>query len=199
MIMEITLAVLAGLAVFTGAVAYRPLRRWGRKCRRRKGGVYLWRTRHHHNPLRRETAYVGESVNIYLRSRQHMGRGRFDADGQVITSKAQRSAPAQPWSDLDPVCHTVIKLPWWLCWKWVLRPLETLVILATWPRYNDAKNHWNPRRIPKSVAKLERAQRDGRGHVRTLTVRVVSWGRRLTMTAGGLVMLTGVAGWIISR
>jgi len=187
--------------ILIGAVAYRPIRRWVRKVRRRRGGVYLWRTRRH-NSLRRENGYVGESVNIYLRSRQHMGKGRFDSAGQVITSRRQQSAPAQPWSDLDAVCHTIIRLPWWLCWKWVLRPLETLVILATWPRYNDAKNHWNPRRVPKHVARLERSMRDGRGE--RATVRVIRiWSgsgiSMIMMTAGTATALSGVIGWIISR
>lgn len=155
-----TLAVLAilvfGWWVFAG-------RKWYRKVRRRRGGVYLWRTdRHHVRPEwfmrwfgwipwigHRENAYVGESVSFYLRERDHLGKGRH-------------KHAAKDWSDLRPVMHRVIKLPWWLCWKWVLRPLETLVMLVTWPRYNVAKNGWNPRRITPARAEAQRAERDRR-------------------------------------
>lgn len=142
-------------------------RKWYRKVRRRKGGVYLWRTDRHHLRPRwlawlgtRETAYVGESVNFHLRAKQHLGQSRFDPATGKAVKRGTVKVPAQPWSDLRPRMHRVIRLPWWLCWKWVLRPLETIVILLTWPRYNDAKNHWNPRRITKGRAVQERAARD---------------------------------------
>jgi len=188
----IIVASLVGTATLAGAVAYRPLKRWGRKVRRRKGGVYLVRTRKHGH------AYVGETVSYYLRQRQHLGHGRYASDGVLVT-KGARPASAQPWSDLDPIWYKVIPLPWWLCWKWVLRPLETLVILATWPRYNDAKNHWNPRRITKSAAKAERAQRDGMPFYVQARVTVISWGRRLVMSSGVLVALVGLIGWMMIR
>jgi hypothetical protein len=128
--------------------------RWYRKVRRRRGGVYLVRTRRHNLRPRwlqwlgmRENGYVGESVSFHLRQRDHLGQG---GHGHV----------AKDWSDLDPVWHKVIPLPWWLCWKWVLRPLETLVMLLTAPRYNIAKNHWNPRRITPGRARAERLMRD---------------------------------------
>jgi hypothetical protein len=130
-------------------------RKWIKKCKRRRGGVYLVRTRKHRlgwRPRwwpfqgRRENGYVGETVSHHLRQKDHRGTGR---NGQK----------AQPWSDLDPIWHC-LNLPWWLCWKWILRPLETLAILFFAPRYNDAKNHWNPRRIPLSLAKRQRWARD---------------------------------------
>lgn len=191
-------ASLVGTAMLVGAVAYRPLKRWGRKVRRRKGGVYGYRVRKHGHPFRRHWGYIGETVNFYLRDRQHMGRGRFTAAGAVVTKKTS-SAPSQPWSDLDPVRYEIIKLPWWLCWKWVLRPLETLVMLVTWPVYNDAKNGWNPRRVTKDRAKAERAQRDGMPFYARTVVTVVSWSRRLTVAAGVLVTLVGLTGWMVTR
>lgn len=142
-------------------VAREPLARWYHKVRRRRGGVYLWRVDHHRNRARRVNGYVGETVSFYFRSRQHMGVSHYsDADPARRLATAVK-VPSQPWSDLNPVMHKVIKLPWWLCWKWVLRPLETLVIFCTWPVYNDAKNRWNPRRIGKGLARAQRNARDG--------------------------------------
>jgi hypothetical protein len=150
--------------VMFGALYRRALARWYRKIRRRRGGVYLWRVRRQ-NSRRRINGYVGETNSFHFRKQQHLGVSRFDpATGEVVRARlngvATVKVPAQPWSDLDPVMIKLIRLPWWLCWKPVLRSLETLVILLTWPVYNDAKNHWNPRRIPKNVAKLQRAARD---------------------------------------
>lgn len=131
--------------------------KWYRKIRRRRGGVYLWRVDHHINRARRVTGYVGETTSYYFREQDQLGHGR--AGGEAS------------WSDLNPKRYKVIPLPWWLCWKWVLLPLETLVILATWPVYNDSKNRWNPRRIRRDVAKAQRANRDQGG----LPSRVQVW------------------------
>lgn len=154
--------------------------KWLRKCKRRKGGVYLWRTRKHRNPLRRENGYVGESVSFAAREKDHLGQGRY-------------GHAAKDWSDLDPVCHRLIRLPWWLCWKWVLRPLETLVILCTWPRYNVAKNRWNPRRVPPYLQKAQRAARDAGGLSYRTGVAVARLGRRSLQLAGVVLILVGVA------
>ena len=129
-------------------------RRWLNKVRRRRGGIYLVRTRRHHLRPRwlswlgmRENGYVGLTVSYYLRQRDHLGTGRH---GQK----------AKDWSDLDPIWKKVIPLPWWLCWHWLMGPLETLVIRLTWPRYNVDKNHWNPRRITPARAEAQRLERD---------------------------------------
>jgi len=119
---------------------------WWRKCKRRRPGIYLVRTDRHLKPGRRENGYVGESVHVEMRGLDHLGRGRY-------------GHAAKDWADLRTRWH-VLRLPWWLGWKWVLRPLETLAILLTWPRYNDAKNRWNPRRIPRHVQALQRRNRD---------------------------------------
>ena len=142
----------AALTLFVLAWAWWAIkgRKWLRKCRRRRPGIYLVRTRKHGaRPIfsLRENGYVGESVNTGLRWQDHLGRGRH-------------GNAAKNWSDLDPVFTVVIRLPWWLGWKWVLRPLETLVILWKRPRYNVSKNRWNPRRIPPYVAAVQRRQRD---------------------------------------
>jgi hypothetical protein len=162
------------------------LRRWWRKCKRRDGGVYLWRTRKHAKPWRRENGYVGESVSFKARKDDHLGKGRY---GHV----------AKDWTDLDPVMHRVIPLPWWLCWKWVLRPLETLVIVLTWPRYNDAKNRWNPRRVPLSVQKRQRAARDAAGLAYRARVQVARGGRIVVQVLGVCCILAGVVGVVVSR
>jgi hypothetical protein len=202
--MEIVLACLAGLVLLVGLASARPLKRWIKKCKRRRGGVYLWRVDHHLNRARRVNGYVGETVSFFLRSRQHMGESRFDpVTGAVVKSRkpglATVKVPAQPWSDLNPVRHDVIKLPWWLCWKWVLRPLETLVIVLTWPVYNDAKNRWNPRRITKSMARLQRRQRDEGGMAYRARVGVAHAGRIAVQVAGAALVLVGTYGWIVTR
>lgn len=151
-------ATLLGATTLT-LVARGPVARWGRKVKRRKGGIYLWRVDHHRNRARRVTGYVGLTNSYYHRSRQHMGSSHYaGADGK--RSAVAVKVPSQAWSDLRPRMYQVIPLPWWLCWHWIMRPLETLVILATWPVYNDAKNRWNPRRIPISIAKVHRMGRD---------------------------------------
>lgn len=191
--------ILAGVLALFLALSARPLSKWGRKVKRRRGGVYLWRVDHHLNRARRVNGYVGESVSFHLRSKQHMGLSRFDpVTGQAVKTGMVK-VPAQPWTDLNPVMHKVVKLPWWLCWKWVLRPLETVVILLTWPVYNDAKNRWNPRRIEKGIAKAQRATRDAGGLTYTLKAqgqRALGW---VVRAAGVTLMLTGVLGWAVSR
>lgn len=162
------------------------LRAWGRKVRRRKGGVYLWRTRKHANPARRENAYVGESVSFASRAKDHLGQGRY-------------GNKAKDWADLDPKVYRVIPLPWWLCWKWVLRPLETLVILATWPRYNVAKNKWNPRRIPPYLAKVQRAHRDAGGGQYAVRLWVGRVMRVSLQVAGVLLILGGIVGTVAAQ
>lgn len=145
--METAVAILAGALILGGAIAYVPARKWVRKVRRRRGGIYLWRTYHHRSRMRRVTAYVGLTNSFHFRQLDHLGQGR---NGQ----------PAKPWSDLDPRCYQVIPLPWWLCWRWVMAPLETLVILLSWPVYNVQKNRWNPRRRTIEQARMDRAMRD---------------------------------------
>lgn len=186
--MEIFLASVLGVLVLGGALAARPLKRWIKKCRRRRGGVYLWRVDHHRNRARRVNGYVGETVSYYFRGKDQMGQGR----------KGQEA----PWSDLNPKRYQVIPLPWWLCWKWVLRPLETLVMLVTWPVYNDAKNRWNPRRIGKTLAAMQRRERDNLAvHGMTYRARVtLAHGARIAVqVAGALLVLVGTYGWIVTR
>jgi hypothetical protein len=158
------------------------IQRWLRKCKRRKGGIYLWRTRKHAKPWRRENGYVGETRNFTRRQLEHMGQGGY-------------GAPAKDWSDLDPICYKLVSLPWWLCWKWVLRPLETLAILVTWPRYNVQKNRWNPRHTPLVKARAERAARDTGGFTIRTKIRMLVWVRGL----GILTIMVGLVGAYVTR
>jgi hypothetical protein len=200
----IALAALAGVVLLAGLIAYRPLKRWIKKCKRRKGGVYLVKVDHHLNRSRRVNGYVGRTVSFHFRKRQHLGHSRFDpATGVVVKGKAPHGpamvkVPSQPWSDLNPVWRE-FRFPWWLCWKWVLDPAETLLILLTWPVYNDAKNHWNPRRITKGLAKAQRATRDSGGMIYRGQVGLAHVGRVALQVAGGLVILVGTYGWMVTR
>lgn len=114
------------------------------------GGVYVFRTR---KPgailglpfLGRHFAYVGETTSFHHRIMQHVaGGGRFNAE-------------QKHWADLDPKVALRIPLP---PWKWLLRTVETLVILLVWPVYNHRKNLWNPRRVSLSMAAMQRRTRD---------------------------------------
>jgi hypothetical protein len=201
--MEIFLAVTAGVLVLGGALAVRAIKKRIKKWKRRRGGVYLWRVDHHRNRARRVNGYVGETVSFYHRARQHMGTSNY-AVGASKRSTVAVKVPAQPWSDLNPVCRQIIKLPWWLCWKWVLRPLETLVMLCTWPVYNDAKNRWNPRRIPKSLARVQRSHRDAGARGATAfayraKVTMAHGVRIAVQVAGAIVIMVGIYGWVINR
>lgn len=98
----------------------------------------------------RHFAYVGETTSFRDRHAQHMGN---------IGSGAKFEQRAKPWADLDPRCVARFRLP---RWKWLLRSTETLIMLLTWPVYNDKKNRWNPRRIPLVSARRQRFARERR-------------------------------------
>lgn len=111
---------------------------WWRMVRQRRPGIYAYRTREHTRPAVAEWGYVGLSNRLDLRDGQHQ---------------------AKPWYDLVIRRYTVIRLPWWLGWRWVLAPLETLAILALLPRYNDSKNP-RPGKARRSQQVIERAERE---------------------------------------
>lgn len=173
-----------------------------KKWKRRRPGIYAFRTRKHLNMLRREWGYVGESVNIRLRERCHLGTCghkpsvQHVAGGTIVSS---RGCVAKPWTDLDPVRYTIIRLPWWLGFKWVLRPLETLVMLVLWPRYNRQKNGWNPRRVPPSTQAAQRAERNGYGPAYRAKAQAARLGRAVLQLAGVLLILAGLSGYLITR
>lgn len=159
-----------------------------RKWKRRKGGIYLWRTRKHAHPTRRENGYVGLTNSFRRREADHRGRTAYQrADGSVVATTEK------PWMDLDAKVYRMIRLPWWLCWRWVLAPLETLAILVLMPRYNHSKNLWNPRRISLSRQRAQRAARDAGGLAYRARVRASVWGRRAVQGLGLILIITGVA------
>lgn len=88
----------------------------------------------------RHFAYVGESTRVGLRKKAHL-------QGSV-----RYNQPPKPWADLDPSWY-YLPMPW--APKWLLRSVETLLILLTWPVYNHQKNLWNLRRIPLKTAKSQ--------------------------------------------
>lgn len=105
----------------------------------------------------RHFAYVGETVSFKDRHGEHInGGGRW-----TITLRDGRKVPkpGQPWSDLDAKCVLRIPLP---RWKWLLRSVETFLILFLFPVYNDRKNRVNPRRIPLRAARRQRQKRERR-------------------------------------
>lgn len=178
-----------------------------RKWRRRRPGIYAWRTDRHYDRSRREWAYVGESVNIAMRDRCHMGTcghrpkvTRTALPGGMLTSVLTTpGCSAKPWADLRPVRHTIIPLPWWLGWKWLLRPLETLVILALAPRYNHAKNRWNPRRVPLSTQAAQRHERNCESSSYRTKVAAMRAVRRTVQALGVLLILAGLTGAFVTR
>lgn len=118
-----------------------------------RGGVYVYRARKPAARLRIPLlswhfCYVGETISFYHRHLQHVAGG-----GQFATEQ-------KPWADLDPYVAFRIPLP---PWKWLLHAVETIVILAVWPVYNDRKNHWNPRRVSLRDQRWQRGMRDATG------------------------------------
>lgn len=114
-------------------------------------------------------AYVGETTSFYHRERQHLGNAG--------TTDEFKHAE-QPWSDLRPRVVMRFALPVNGRWLWIrrlqkvwLRCVETFFIFALWPAYNDAKNRWNPRRIPREVAKRQRFARSQRTNRWSLNFR----------------------------
>lgn len=152
-----------------------------RKWKRRRPGIYLARTQKHLRPMRKENGYVGRSVNVKIRIRQHLGQDRRHVQ--------------KPWADLDPA-WLVLRLPWWLGWTWVLAPLEALAILLLAPRYNHQLNTWNPRRVPLTTQAAQRAERNGAGRAYHVKAVMAAWAYR---AAGLVLVLAGLLGYALTR
>jgi hypothetical protein len=152
------------------------------KWRRRRPGIYLVRTRKHAGRTR-ENGYVGLSNSWELRKRDHLGQGRY-------------GNAAKPWTDLDPVWH-VLKLPWWLGFRWTLAPLEFVAIKVLMPRYNVTHNRANPRRVPLQTQRLQRLARD-QGRVRTHS-RVLAWRPSFVQMVGVIIILAGAVGTAVTH
>lgn len=146
-------------------------------AKRRRAGIYLVRTRKHLALARRENGYVGRSNNVPIRIKQHLGQDR-------------RHKP-KPWTDLDPR-WLVLRLPWWLSWRWVQAPLEALAIWLLAPRYNHSLNLHNPRRVPLHVQARQRAERDAAPRGYHVKVVLAGAGRTLLLVLGWLTIVAGV-------
>jgi hypothetical protein len=137
----------------------------------------------------RHFAYVGETVSFKDRHGEHInGGGRW-----TITLRDGRKVPkpGQPWSDLDAKCILRIPLP---KWKWLLRTVETGLILFLFPVYNDKKNKGNLRRIPLRAARRQRQKRERRVAKRNLRINFnLSAAHVITAIAFALVMWIGVS------
>lgn len=158
----------------------RALSRWWRSCKRRKPGIYVFRTRRH-RASGTEWGYVGKSRNLAARRRDHEGTGAW-------------GAAAKPWIDLV-TSYRALRLPWWLGWGWVLSPLEAATIVILRPRYN-----WllNPRRSkvgPQRQAE-QRRERELYGGGPTVVSRITDVAVRVLAAA---LVLGGLAGWLVVR
>lgn len=128
----------------------------------------------------RHFAYVGETRSFAHRDRQHRS-------GDV-----RWGSHAKPWSDLDPKCYR-LSMPGW---KWLLRSVETLLIVLLWPVYNDKKNRWNPRRITMARARSMRYARDDVRAGGSLGNRL--WGRLVTLRAPhAMFALLCLSAWMV--
>ena len=121
---------------------------------RMPGAVYAYRTR---KPgalwglplLGRHWGYVGQTRNLKARHREHMeGGGRY----QCIPKE---------WADLEPRRYVLFRMEH--CPQWLLDLVEVVAIRLLAPVYNVQHNRGNLRRIRPSVARLQRAARDGAG------------------------------------
>jgi hypothetical protein len=162
---------------------------WLQRMKRRKPGVYAYRTDRNLRPGR-EWGYVGKARDLDVRDRCHNGRCHH----------ATGCAP-KPWLDLRPKRYS-IELPWWLGFDFITLSLETLVILVLRPRYNWQKNPRAGKVGPRTQA-VQRAERDalralGEGHTETWSAPGVAVGRALQVL-GAAVVLVGLVGWLVTR
>lgn len=152
------------------------------RARRRRPGLYAYRTRKH---LRRGTewGYAGYSTNLPLRYRCHQG------------TCTHVNCAEKPWYDLKAV-YVELRLPWWLGWHWLLKSIETVMIVALRPRYNTQKN---PRRgkvrpaqqqVQRSVRNLRRSlPATPEAPLIDMTIRIVA----------AALIIAGPVGWYLTR
>lgn len=152
-------------------------RRWYRVVRARKPGIYAYRTWKHRRPTVAEWGYVGLSNRLDLRDAQHQ---------------------TKPWYDLVRKRRILLRLPWWLGWRWVLAPIETLFILALLPRYNWQKNP-RPGRVRPAAQRAQRQQREGYGGPYEARVARARFGLWVLRVAGAACLVAGIGGAWLAR
>jgi hypothetical protein len=156
---------------------------WWRSVKRRKPGIYAYRTRKHLRPGT-EWGYVGKSRHLPSRDADHHGRGRY-------------GHAAKPWIDLK-VRRYALELPWWLGWDWLTLSLETLAILVLRPRYNWAKNPRRSKVGPRQQIQQRWVRDTVPTAVRAHVERQHVTGRALQVV-GILIIIIGVGGMLWAR
>lgn len=155
------------------------------KRRHWQAGIYLVRTDRHFGGGR-ENGYVGRSNDVDKRRLCHLG----------MCSHA--NCYPKSWTDLDPRWWS-LRLPWWLSWKWTQAALEALAIWVLLPRYNVQLNTKNPRYVPPSVQRLQRAARDASRRGYRVARAAAGGARRALQLAGVVIILVGIAGTVWSN
>lgn len=159
---------------------------WLRSVKRRKPGVYIYRTRRHHAPWRTEWGYAGKSLNLDIRDQCHGG-----------TCGRHQGCIEKPWWDLK-VSRFTLRLPWYLGWDWVILSVETALVAATRPRYNWQKNP-SRHKIPPSMQRMQRQARDAMPttyRARLYLSRFISFA--ISTVAVGMVA-AGIGGYLWTR
>ena len=157
----------------------------------KRGGLYLWRTRKPHAliglPLiGRHNGYVGMTGSYSAREGQHLY-------GSVLYG----TDPAS-WSDLDPKCYQILRLPDFLLrGRWrrrFVKTLETVAIYLLLPVYNERQQApWNFRKVSRKAAKRARANRGDYG----MAYRAMAFGLRMSLNVIGIFIFGYgiVQGW----
>lgn len=155
-----------------------------RSLKRRRPGVYAYRTRRHLAPARTEWGYVGKARNLATRDRCHHGT-------------CHHHCVIKPWIDLE-VSRYTIPLPWWLGFDFITLSLETLVILALRPRYNWQKNPRRDKVGPRGQA-TQRAERDLQPASYRAKVQAQRLGLLAVRALGIIVIFVGIGGYLWNR
>jgi len=158
---------------------------WLARVKRRRPGVYAYRTRRHYAPLRKEWGYVGKSRDLVMRDRCHAGAcGRH------------KTCVQKPWYDLVAYRIT-IQLPWWLGWDWLTLSLETGLIWLLRPRYNIAKNPWpHLNRMRQTLERMERETAPPGYRAMVAMGPWITWATRIIALA---LIAAGVGGYLWTR
>lgn len=152
-----------------------------RSLKRRRPGVYVFRTRRHLDPVRSEWGYAGKARNLATRKSCHYGTCHHHCEPKA-------------WLDLITSYYR-IPLPWWLGFDFITLSLETLVILALRPRYNWQKN---PRRdkVGPRGQRQQRLERDLRPPSYRAKVRARRALNIAARVAGVLIIVIGIGGYL---
>jgi hypothetical protein len=168
----------------------RLIRRW----KRRKPGVYAYRTRRHTDPRRTEWGYIGKARNLDARGECHAGKCRHDG---CHRRWQENGIVGAPWYDLVVRRYT-IELPWWLGFDWITLSLESILIAILRPRYNDQKNSRRSkvRRIKQVRQRRERDAWTEGYRFKVAASRLIT---RAIQIVGVLLIIVGIGGYLWTR